>query len=91
MTARSDISKLSRVLYDDVRGEIIEMLKSGEMCGREISNRLMMPGPTVSFHMRMLVDTGIVSSRCEGTKTFYFLNQEGGRRAAEILYSFLSF
>ena len=44
--------------------------------------------PTLSHHMKILCDAGIVSVRKEGKWMHYSLNREGFARASEILASF---
>ena len=41
------------------------------LCAGEISKRLKIPKPTLSFHLKELINAGIVVSRREGRSLFY--------------------
>ena len=44
-----------------------------------------MPQSSLSYHMKILCDSGIVTSREEGKWTHYQISRQGSRRALELL------
>ena len=65
-----------KALADENRLEIIEMLKNGEKCGCELLRALNIGQPTLSHHMRMLCDAGLVVARREGKWMYYSLSPD---------------
>jgi len=64
-------SRIFKVIGDANRLKIIEILRSGENCQCEIIPLIAQSQPTVSRHLRLLEEAGLIRSRKEGTKTFY--------------------
>lgn len=71
-----DISLICKALGDDNRIEIINMLKDGEKCGCKILERFNITQPTLSHHMKVLVDSKLVLDRKDGKWHYYSLNKE---------------
>ena len=44
-----------------------------------------MPQSSLSYHMKILCDSGLVTSREEGKWTHYQISRQGGERAVELL------
>lgn len=65
-----------RALSDPVRLEIFEMLKSGRLCACKILERFSISQPTLSYHMKQLVDSGLVDAEKEWKWSYYTLNPE---------------
>jgi ArsR family transcriptional regulator len=64
---------------------ILEMLQSGEKCACKILEKMRIALSTLSHHMRILVESGVVSSRSEGKWTYYSLSQTGTDYAKKLL------
>ncbi|MBT5643482.1 winged helix-turn-helix transcriptional regulator [Candidatus Bathyarchaeota archaeon] len=64
-------SRIFKVIGDANRLKIIEILRSGENCQCEIIPLIAQSQPTVSRHLKLLEEAGLIMSRKEGTKTFY--------------------
>lgn len=67
-------SDLFKALSESHRLMIIDMLSCGELCGCEILKKFNFTQPTLSYHMKILIDTGLVSSRRDGKNTYYQLD-----------------
>lgn len=80
-----DQARIFKAFCDEKRLRILEMLKSGEKCACALGDPLGMAQSTLSYHMKILCESGIVESRQEGKWTHYRLSAEGSRRAAELL------
>ncbi len=64
-------SRIFKVIGDSNRLKIIEILRAGENCQCEIIPHIAQSQPTVSRHLKLLEEAGLLSSRKEGTKMFY--------------------
>ena len=65
---------LFKALADTNRLMIVDMLSCGELCACKILERLGITQPTLSHHMKILCDCGLVNSRKDGKWTYYTLN-----------------
>jgi len=65
-----------RALSDPTRLEIVDMLSRGELCACKILERFNITQPTLSHHMKILCDSGLVKGRKEGKWIYYSLNGE---------------
>lgn len=65
-----------KALADDTRQQILGMLKEGEMCVSDIVAAFDMSQPTISHHLGILKQFGLVTSRKEGKLVFYAINQD---------------
>lgn len=72
-----EYSNIFKAMSDETRLKIIEMLiKNGELCACEILESFKITQPTLSYHMKMLSDCGIVKARRDGAWMRYTLNIE---------------
>jgi DNA-binding transcriptional ArsR family regulator len=60
-------------LADPTRREIVAMLASGERSAGEISGRFEIAGPSVSRHLKVLRESGLIAYRREATSRLYRL------------------
>lgn len=67
-------SKYIKALSDPKRLQIIDILSCGEMCACDILEHFDFTQPTLSHHMKVLMDSEIVKSRKDGLWSFYSLN-----------------
>ncbi|WMJ77274.1 MULTISPECIES: ArsR/SmtB family transcription factor [unclassified Sedimentibacter] len=68
--------KKIKALSDVNRMMILNSLSSGELCACKILERFDITQPTLSYHMKVLSECGLVHSRKEGKWTHYSLNME---------------
>jgi DNA-binding transcriptional ArsR family regulator len=64
-------------LGDPHRRAIVELLADGERSVREIADELPISRPSVSRHLRLLKDAGLVVDAPQGTRRLYRLHDEG--------------
>lgn len=74
-----------KAFSDESRVKILGLLKEGEMCGNSILNEMQIGQSTLSHHMKLLVESGIVSSRKDGKWTYYCINKAGGDVAKAMI------
>ena len=67
---------IMKALCDETRLQILSMLSEREMNGCEIHRAFDCTQPTISYHMKALVDVGLVHARREGCATVYTINRE---------------
>ena len=64
-------------LGDPHRRAIVELLHGGERSVREIADELPISRPSVSRHLRLLTEAGLVVAEAHGTRRLYRLHDEG--------------
>ncbi|MDD4095361.1 MAG: metalloregulator ArsR/SmtB family transcription factor [Oscillospiraceae bacterium] len=65
-----------RALSDPTRLEIILLIKDADSCARDLLEHFSFSQPTLSYHMKILTEAGLVTARKEGLWVRYFLNRE---------------
>ena len=78
-------ARVFKAFCDENRLTILEMLRSGEKCACVLLEKLDISQPTLSHHMKILVDSGIVAARKDGKWTYYSINVDGSETAAQLL------
>lgn len=76
MSYKDDV-RLVKALADENRLAILELLQSGEKCGCVLLEELHITQPTLSHHMKILCDAGIVDSCKDGKWMHYSISAEG--------------
>jgi len=74
-----------KALGDPRRLLILEQLRSGEKCACVLLEQLDIGQPCLSYHMKILCESGLVEPRQEGKWTHYRLSGDGRRDAAALL------
>jgi ArsR family transcriptional regulator, arsenate/arsenite/antimonite-responsive transcriptional repressor len=64
-------------LSDTNRLKIIELLKNGEKCACDLLGEMNISQSTLSHHMKLLCETGLINCRKEGKWMYYSLSQRG--------------
>ncbi|WP_280527253.1 metalloregulator ArsR/SmtB family transcription factor [Clostridium sp. BJN0001] len=67
-------AKIFKSLSDPSRLKIIDILSCGEKCACDILEHFDFTQPTLSHHMKVLIESGLVESRKEGLWSYYYLN-----------------
>lgn len=71
-----DVAVICKALGDSNRLQIVQILSDGEKCGCKLLEAFEITQPTLSHHMRILCECGLVSDRKEGKWHYYSLNCE---------------
>ena len=66
-----------KALCDEKRLSILELLKGGEKCACVLMEELNIAQSALSYHMKILCESGIVTSRQEGKWTHYTISKSG--------------
>lgn len=78
-------AKIFKAFCDPKRLAILEQLRSGEKCACKLAAPAGLSQSGLSYHMKILVEAGIVLAREEGVWTHYRLNPEGQAKALDLL------
>ena len=78
-------AKVFKALCDPKRLAILEQLRSGEKCACVLQEPMDLTQSGLSYHMKILCDSGLVVSRQEGKWTHYRLSEGGRARAVQLL------
>lgn len=68
------LNALFKSLNDATRREILELLKDGDLTAGEIADRFDISKPSISHHLDLLKQAGLVTSVKEGQFVYYSLN-----------------
>jgi ArsR family transcriptional regulator len=87
-TRRFDTRLLARRFYalgDEIRLEILGLLRGGERCVCELTAHLQLAQSRLSFHLKVLKDAGLISHRREGRWSYYALDGAALRESGAFL------
>jgi ArsR family transcriptional regulator len=85
-----DQAKVFKAFCDEKRLQILELLRDGEKCACILVDQLDMAQSSLSYHMKILCESGIVDSRQEGKWTHYKISEKGSSYAVELLKTLTS-
>lgn len=68
------VSEICKALGDPNRLKIIKLLTDGELCGCKLLEAFNITQPTLSHHMKILSECGLVNARKEGKWTYYSIH-----------------
>ena len=84
-TVYEERAKVFKALCDARRQRILELLHGGEKCACVLLEEMGMPQSSLSYHMKILCESGIVTSREEGKWTHYQISRQGSEKAVALL------
>lgn len=79
-------AKVFKAFSVTIRLEILDLLKNGEKCACDLLEKLDLTQSGLSYHMKILIGSGIVTARDEGKWVYYTLSEQGRQ---EIIQMFL--
>lgn len=82
----ADIAPLFKALGDPVRLRLVSMIASqAEACVCDLTGAFDVSGPTISHHLKVLREAGLVDCERRGTWVYYWLRPEAVRRLGTLL------
>ena len=81
---------LFKAISDQTRLKIVDLLSCGEMCACQILDNFNITQPTLSYHMKILCESGIVNGRRDGAWMYYSINGGAIENISEFLYEIKS-
>ncbi len=78
-------ARVFKALCDENRLQILELLRGGEKCACVLLEKLDLGQSGLSYHMKILVESGVVESHQEGKWTHYKISKKGAAYAVVLL------
>jgi ArsR family transcriptional regulator len=88
MSKYFDNATIFKAFCDENRLTILELLSTGEKCACVLLEKLTVGQPTLSHHMKILVESGMVKARKEGKWMHYSIDAAGCEKAAALFKKF---
>jgi ArsR family transcriptional regulator len=79
------MAEIFRAFGDVNRLQILDLLRDGELCARELLDAVDIVQSTLSHHMKLLVEAGVVKCRKQGKWSYYSLDRETMAKVSEYL------
>jgi ArsR family transcriptional regulator len=71
-----EISKLFKVFSDNNRIEVVKNLVNGTCCSCQFQEKFEISQPTLTYHLKMIKDSGLATSEKVGTWNKYYINYD---------------
>ncbi len=84
-TDNESVAKIFKGLCDPTRVSIIRLLQNGEQCNCVLSDKLDIAQSKLSYHMKILCESGIIECRHAGKWSHYRISPNGGTYAVKLL------
>ena len=82
------LAHLFKALGDPVRLRVLSLIAShagGEVCVCEVTDAFELTGPTISHHLKVLREAGLITGERRGTWVYYRVHPEVLARLAAVL------
>ena len=73
---KKDVMKYFKILSEQNRLEIVELLLKGETCGCTLIDKLTISQPTLSYHLKAITDSGLATSKRDGNWIKHYINKD---------------
>lgn len=83
-------AKIFKALSDVNRLRIVQLLSLEEKCACELLESFKFTQPTLSHHMKVLIECGLVNARKQGTWNMYSLNNLNANRTVLFLMTIVT-
>jgi len=83
-----DLSRLFKAMADPVRLRLLSMIAShvgGEACVCDLADSFDLTGPTISHHLKVLRESGLITGDRRGTWVYYRVHPEVLARLSAVL------
>jgi ArsR family transcriptional regulator len=83
-----ELSRLFKAMGDPVRLRLLSLIAShegGEACVCDLSDVFELTGPTISHHLKVLREAGLISGERRGTWVYYRVHPEALGRLSAVL------
>lgn len=84
-TVYAEQAKVFKAFCDEHRLQILALLRGGDKCACKLQEQLELGQSGLSYHMKILVESGIVESHQEGKWTHYQISEKGSAYAEALL------
>ena len=83
------IEQITKAIGDESRKKILDLLTVGELPATALFEQFEYAAPTISRHLSVLKEAGLVNTRREGVFIYYSLNKETFQQLENWLEVFL--
>ncbi len=83
-----ELSKLFKAMADPVRLRLLSLIASragGEACVCDLTDAFDLTGPTISHHLKVLRESGLIDGERRGTWVYYRVHPEVLARLSAVL------
>ncbi|MGH3602308.1 MAG: ArsR/SmtB family transcription factor [Pseudonocardiaceae bacterium] len=83
-----ELSRLFKAMGDPVRLRLLSLIAShdgGEACVCDLSGVFELTGPTISHHLKVLREAGLITGERRGTWIYYRIEPDALRRLSAVL------
>ena len=83
-----ELARLFKAMGDPVRLRLLSLIAShegGEACVCDLSGVFDLTGPTISHHLKVLREAGLISGERRGTWVYYRVRPEALRQLSAVL------
>lgn len=77
-------AKIFKAFSVAIRLEILDLLKNGEECACDLLEKLDLTQSGLSYHMKILIESGIVTAREDGKWVYYTISEEGRQKIVQM-------
>ena len=77
-------AKIFKAFSVAIRIEILDLLKNGEECACNLLEELDLTQSGLSYHMKILIESGIVTAREDGKWVYYTISEQGRQEIIEM-------
>lgn len=84
----ADLAGMFKALSDPVRLRVLSLIAShagGEVCVCDITDAFSLTGPTISYHLKLLRQAGLITGERRGTWVYYRVHPEVLHRLSAVL------
>ncbi|MFD9701511.1 ArsR/SmtB family transcription factor [Lentzea sp. NPDC059081] len=87
----ADVAKMFKAMGDPIRLRLLSLIAAssatpeGECCVCDLTDSFELTGPTISYHLKILREAGLVESDRRGTWVYYRPVQENFARMSALL------
>ena len=84
----SELSRLFKALGDPVRLRLLSLIAShqgGEACVCDLTGVFDLTGPTISHHLKVLREAGLIAGERRGTWIYYRIQPDALQRLSDVL------
>ena len=84
----TDLARVFKAMGDPVRLRLLSLVAShegGEVCVCDLSEVFELSGPTISHHLKVLREAGLITGERRGTWVYYRIRPEALQLASQVL------
>mgnify|MGYP001048456742 CR=1 FL=1 len=82
---RTELQRICHHFQSETRLRVIDMLSCKEMSACDILSNFTLSQSTLSYHMKILIEAGVVDARREGLWTKYSINDDTFNRIMDFM------